>query len=89
MGHWSAKDSYQRLSEKLDGFVTRMPDHDALRALLRELYAADEAELVARMPWGLSRLDRVARVTRAPEKQLLERLHSLADRGLVIDSCRD
>jgi len=85
MGHRAAKDIYDELSTKLDGSMVRMPDHPALRQLLLELYSADEAELVARMPWGLARIDRVAQVTKRDTAHLTRQLGELAHKGLVLD----
>lgn len=89
MGHHSAKDVYRELVEKLDGSTARMPDHAALRTILTELYTPEEADLVARMPWGLCRLDRVADVTGEKTESLLVRLNALADKGLVLDLVKE
>lgn len=85
VGHHAAKDAYDELTSKLDGSMVRMPDHPALRALLMELYSADEADLVARMPWGLARIERVAQVTRRALASVTSELTALARKGLVLD----
>ncbi|HMA91084.1 MAG TPA: 4Fe-4S binding protein, partial [Polyangiaceae bacterium] len=85
MGHHSAKDVYRQLSDKLDGSTARMPDHTILRDLLSELYTPEEAALVALMPWRLSNLNRIARLTNEEPRRLSLRLDALADKGLVLD----
>jgi Pyruvate/2-oxoacid:ferredoxin oxidoreductase delta subunit len=89
MGHRAAKDAYEELTHKLDGSMVRLPDQPALRALLRELYTADEADLVASMPWGLARIDRVAQVTGRDAASLLPQLNALARKGLVLDLLKE
>ncbi len=85
MGHLAGKDVYRRLAERLDGAPVRMPDHPALGALLRELFDPEQADLVARMPWRLSRLERVAAVVGEPPAALEARLAPLCRQGLVLD----
>ena len=87
MGHLVGKDAYRQLGRKIDGLTARAPWSESLRAILEELYAPDEARLVAAMPYGVSSLDRLARVTGTPRLQLERQLESLCPRGLVIDVC--
>ncbi len=85
MGHLVGKDIYRRLGRKIDGLTVRAPWTEALYAILKELYTEDDADLVARMPYGLSTIERLERVTRVPRAALGPRLESLGDRGLVLD----
>jgi len=85
MGHLAAKDVYRDLGRAIDGLNTRAPWNEALRAILRELYSEEEADLVSRMPTGLATLHRVAEVTGIPEQRLAELLDGLAAKGLVMD----
>lgn len=85
MGHQGAKDAYRRLGRKLDGLGTRAPWNRTLFAILQELYTPEEAELVVRMPYGLSSLDRIAAVTGRSEAELQPILEGLAGKGLVMD----
>ncbi len=85
MGHLGPKEVYLKLGEKIDSLGTRSPQSETLNEILKELYTPDEAGLVARMPYGLSTLDRVSRVTGLDEKRTRTLLESLAGKGLVID----
>jgi len=59
MGHMVAKDIYGALGDKIDNLHVRTPQNEAFYAMLRELYSADEAELIVAMPFGLSTLERI------------------------------
>lgn len=85
MGHRSAKDIYETLSERLDGASVRLPRTQALDALLRELYRPDEAAFVSSLPMRLSRIDRVADISGQDISTVRAKLDQLADKGLVLD----
>ncbi|NJD11835.1 MAG: 4Fe-4S dicluster domain-containing protein [Gemmatimonadetes bacterium] len=87
MGHLVGKDVYRQLGRKIDGLTARTPWSASLRALLQELYPPADARLVAAMPYGFSKLDRLEHVTGIPRVQLERQLESLCPRGLVIDIC--
>jgi hypothetical protein len=87
MGHLAGKDLYRQLGKKIDGLTVRAPWNEALYAMLRELYSEEDARLVVQMPYGLSPLRRVERVTGLPRSQLQNQLESLCQRGLVMDLC--
>ncbi len=76
---------YRRLGQKLDGLTVRSPWSPALRAILEELYPREDAELIVAMPFGLSSLSRLERVTGLPRDRLEPRLDDLCGRGLVMD----
>jgi hypothetical protein len=63
VGHIVAKDIYGPLGEKIDSLSVRTPQTEAFHAMLRQLYSTEEAELVVQMPFGLSTLGRIARLT--------------------------
>lgn len=85
MGHLVGKDIFRRLGDKIDGMEMRAPWNDRLHAILKELYTKEEADLVIRMPYGLSPLEELARAT-AMERVILQRtLDSLTSKGLVVD----
>ena len=68
MGHIVAKDIYGPLGEKIDSLSVRTPQTRAFYAMLRQLYTTEEAELIVAMPFGLSTLGRIARLSgRNPE----------------------
>ena len=85
MGHMVAKDIYGALGEKIDNLHVRTPQNEAFYAMLRVLYSADEAALITSMPFGLSTLDRVAKVTGRDRKELEPMLAALCEKGLVVD----
>ena len=85
MGHLASKDAYHGVARKLDSLTVRTPHTPALRAILEELYTPREAELVARMPTALCRLDQIARVTGIDVRELEGLLEGLCAKGLVID----
>ena len=85
MGHMVAKDIYGALGDKIDNLHVRTPQTEAFYAMLRELYSADEAELIVAMPFGLSTLERIAKVTGRDRKELEPMLAALCDKGLVVD----
>jgi formate hydrogenlyase subunit 6/NADH:ubiquinone oxidoreductase subunit I len=87
MGHAVGKDLYRQLGEKIDGLTVRAPWSEALRAILAELYSAEDAELVVKMPYGLSSLRRLEQVTGLAPAELQKRLESMCSRGLVMDIC--
>jgi len=85
MGHTNAKDIYRALGDKIDALTLRAPWNDALHAILTELYSEDEADLVIKMPYTLSSLSRLERVTRIERATLRGLLEGLAAKGLVVD----
>ena len=85
MGHLVGKDIYRELGRTIDHLATRVPWNETLHEILRELYSRDEADLVVRMPHGLSNLDRVERITGYERSRLEHLLEGLCDKGLVMD----
>ncbi|AGL03373.1 4Fe-4S binding protein [Desulfoscipio gibsoniae] len=85
MGHMAGKDVYRKLGEKIDNLTVKSPWNEALHRLLRELYTEQEADLVVQMPYLLSTVDRIARITGDDPGILQGRLAGLADKGLVLD----
>ncbi len=85
MGHLVGKDLFRKLGKKVDGLEVRAPWNDKLHALLRELYSPEEADVVVKMPYGFSTLERLEKVTgyRRPELQRI--LASLTAKALVMD----
>ena len=83
MGHLVGKDIYRDLGRKIDHLATRVPWNDTLHDILRELYSKEEADLVVRMPHGLSTLNRVERVSGVDRPRLEHLLESLCDKVLI------
>ena len=85
MGHMVAKDIYGSLGQKIDNLTVRTPQTETFHAMLRELYSPEEAELIVGMPFALSTLDRIARVTGRDRNEIEPLLTRLCDKGLVVD----
>lgn len=85
MGHITGKDVYRRLAGTLDSTPARTPDSPAFRRLLEELYSPEEAELVSRMPFRPSKLERVVRVVGMEQGRVERLLIGLCEKGLVMD----
>ncbi len=85
MGHLAAKDAYRELGAKLDSLSCRVPYDESFRAILKALYTEEEADLVSRMPGGLSDLARLEESTAIPREKLKALLESATAKGLVLD----
>jgi NAD-dependent dihydropyrimidine dehydrogenase PreA subunit len=85
MGHLVGKDVFRELGRKLDGLEMRLPWNETLHTILKELYSAEEAEIVVRMPNGLSTLSELVRSTGYEEAALRKILDELTAKGLVVD----
>jgi ferredoxin len=86
MGHLIGKeDIIRKLGRKIDGLETRAPWNDQLHALLKELYSDAEADVVVRMPYVLSSLMQIEKVTGYEKTTLRRILDGLTAKGLVID----
>lgn len=85
MGHAVGKDVYRDLGTKIDGLTMRAPWSEALRAILKDLYSEEEADLVVRMPYGLAPLRRITKITGMPEAKVQRLLEQMSARGLVLD----
>ena len=85
MGHMVGKDIYRKLGKKIDGSTVRVPWTDSLYQILKELYTAEEAELLVKMPYGFSTLEQIEKATAYEKLKLKKLLDGLCDRGLVLD----
>ena len=85
MGHLVGKEIYQKLGDKIDNLSFRVYKNKALFDILKELYTTDEAELVTKMPYGLSSADKIEKATGLNKSKLIALLESLCTKGLVID----
>jgi ferredoxin len=88
MGHKVGKDLYRQLHSKIDGLSMRAPWNETFYGIIKELYSEEEADVIVKMPYGLSPLKRIASLSGKDEKGLSEVLDGLADKGLVIDIFR-
>lgn len=85
MGHLVGKDIFRELGRKIDGMEMRVPWNEKLHAVLRELYSLEEADVVVKMPYGLSSFDHLEKATGYEKQKLLGILDELTRKGLVID----
>ena len=85
MGHLVGKEIYMKLGDKIDSLPFRINKNKALFDLLKELYSTEEAELVIKMPYGLSPADQIEKTTGIEKNKLASILESLCTKGLVVD----
>jgi ferredoxin len=85
MGHLAGKDLYHKLGAAIDGLTFRAPWNETFHALLKELYAPDEADLVVTMPASLTPFSRLRELTGRTEAELRGLLERLCSKGLVMD----
>ncbi len=85
MGHAVGKEIFRELGRKIDSLPLRAPWNETFYELLRSLYSEKEADVVVKMPYGMSDLDRIARVTKYEKSELQKLLEGLCSKGLVID----
>ncbi|MDD5773060.1 MAG: 4Fe-4S binding protein [bacterium] len=85
MGHLVGKDIYRELGQKIDGLTMRTPWNETFHEILKELYTMEEADVIVNMPFVLSDLNRILRVTKYEEAKLRGILESLCSKGLVMD----
>ncbi len=85
MGHLVGKDIFRELGRKIDGLETRAPWNDKLHAVLTELYTAEEADIIVRMPNGLSTFEEIEKAAGCEKSALRRLLDGLTAKGLVMD----
>ncbi len=85
MGHLVGKDIYKQVVNKIDTQPVRVPLNDRIYAIVKALYSEEEAEVYVKMPYGLSTVSRIARITGMDKTRLRNILETLSDKGLVID----
>ncbi|OEU61725.1 MAG: 4Fe-4S ferredoxin [Desulfuromonadales bacterium C00003094] len=85
MGHLVGKDIYRKLGKKIDNLTLRAPWNDTLFAILKEIYTEEEANVVVRMPYVLSNLERIAKITGYEPVRLRTLIDGLCDKGLILD----
>jgi Pyruvate/2-oxoacid:ferredoxin oxidoreductase delta subunit len=85
MGHLVGKDLYRKLGKKIDGLTAHAPWNDKLYAILKELYTPDEAELIVKMPYGLSTLGQIEESVPFDRARLEHLLEGLCEKGLLLD----
>ncbi|WP_027177292.1 ATP-binding protein [Maridesulfovibrio hydrothermalis] len=89
MGHIIGKDIYRKLGEKVDNTTVRMPWSDAMHEMLVNLYTPAEADLIVRMPYRPSTVERISRLTGMDAGVLQPLLEGMCFKGLVCDLWED
>jgi len=85
MGHLVGKDIFRELGRKIDGMEMRAPWNERLHAILKELYTTEEADVIIKMPYGLSTFDELEKATGYQNSVLRRLLDGLTEKGLVFD----
>lgn len=76
---------YQKLGEKIDNLYVRAPWNETWYSLLKELYTPEEADVVVKMPYTLSTIEQISRVTQIEKTRLQGILERLCAKGLIMD----
>ena len=79
------KDVYRRLGRKIDNLTVRAPWNKTFLSILKKVYTVEEAELLIKMPYTLSSLERIAEVAKVEKTRLETLLDSLCSKGLILD----
>ena len=83
MGHLAGKEVlYRKLGKKIDGLTVRVPWNEKFHAILKELYTADEADLIVKMPYRMSSFNRIQKITQIEETNCKSSWRGCAPRGL-------
>lgn len=85
MGHLVGKDIYRKLGTKIDNLHVRAPWNKELNELLRAIVTPEEAELIVKMPFLFSGIDRISQLTKMPKVKLAGMLETLSAKGMVMD----
>ena len=85
MAHGNVDEIYRKLGKKIDGTTIRAPWNQALYEILKALYTPREAELLVKMPYGISRFEQIACSTKYNNEELHQLLENLCEKGLVFD----
>ncbi|MCJ7784493.1 MAG: 4Fe-4S ferredoxin, partial [Desulfobacterales bacterium] len=80
MGHIDSKGIFRKLGRKIDNLSLRAPWNETFYELLKMLYSEKEADVLVKMPYGLSDLNRVARVTKYESSELSKILEGLCSK---------
>jgi ferredoxin len=85
MGHMDGKGIFRKLGIKIDNLPTRAPWNETFYEILKELYSEKEADVLVKMPYGLSDLNRIAKVTKYENSEVQKILQGMCSKGLVMD----
>ena len=76
---------YRSLGKKIDNLTVRAPWNETFHSILKKLYIPEEAEVVVKMPYILSTVDRIAAITGFEKIRLQGILDKLSNKGLLLD----
>ena len=76
---------YRKLGEKIDNLYVRAPWNETWHSILKELFTTEEADVVVKMPYTLSSLERISQVAGVEKTRLRGILERLCSKGLVMD----
>ena len=79
------KDIYKSLGKKIDNLTVRVTHNETFYKIIKELYSTEEADVIVKMPYGLSPIDQIEKITGYENSKLLRILDGLCSKGLVID----
>ncbi len=85
MAHHTARESYRKLSERINRFPQGAPPTELLFRILEVLFTPEEAELVSRLPLRPFTVERAAAAWKKPEAEARKILEALASRGMMLD----
>lgn len=85
MGHLAAKDVYSQLGSKIDNLHVRAPNKESFYNLIKSIYSEKEADIVIKMPFLFSNIDRISKLTKTDKVELQNALTGLCRKGLVMD----
>src|SRR5450631_525429 len=85
MSHYTARESYRKLSERINRFPQGAPPTDLLFQILEVLFTPAEAELVALLPIKPFTAETAARLWKKSEVEARNILEALASRGMMLD----
>lgn len=85
MGHIVGKDIYRDLGKKIDSLNVKVPWNETFHSILKELYSLEEADLVVRMPSGLTTMEELRKYVKTDPTRLRKLLDGLCAKGLVVD----
>ena len=85
MAHYTARESYRRLSERINRFPQGAPPTKLLFQILEVLFTPAEAELVALLPIKPFTVETAALLWKKSETEARNILEALASRGMMLD----
>jgi len=85
MSHHTVRESYRKLSERINRFPQGAPPSELLFQILEVLFTPAEAELVALLPIKPFTAETAARLWKKSETEARNILEALASRGMMLD----